>query len=226
MKRFVLVDEVGHASMSTNPGRPTVRCDTPAGGANIQIGGADVQDSLAFVSVDVAEAGEAAAPSTAHANIGLVREGGNWKLLSVGLLLLDLPTLEIEWDSAEAPTNEKAGLEALKKITEAIELYRKTFSRLPESLANLAPPLQGAPNAEKANMLDAELASGKKAGYQFRYVIVGGTSVGAPAKYVLAATPIIYGRTGMLSYFRDATGRIHAADHQGGIGNENDPSVQ
>jgi len=32
-------------------------------------------------------------------------------------------------------------------------------------------------------------------GYAIRYVIVGASTLGAPAKYELAATPLQYGRT-------------------------------
>jgi len=74
--------------------------------------------------------------------------------------------------------------------------------------------------------LDVDLAAGKKNGYNFRYVIVGGTDVGAPAQYELSATPAIYGRTGNTSFFRDAEGTIHGADHQGAIGNANDPKLK
>jgi len=74
--------------------------------------------------------------------------------------------------------------------------------------------------------LDIELAAGKKNGYSFRYVIVGANDLGAPAQYELSATPSIYGRTGNTSYFRDTSGAIHAGDHQGAIGNANDPKIK
>jgi hypothetical protein len=74
-------------------------------------------------------------------------------------------------------------------------------------------------------LLDAELASGEKSGYVFRYVIVGGNALGALAKYELAATPQSYGRTGRRSFFRDSDGGLHAGDHQGGVGSAADPKV-
>jgi hypothetical protein len=63
-------------------------------------------------------------------------------------------------------------------------------------------------------------------GYKFRYVISGGNSVGAPAKYEVAATPETYGRTGRRSFFRDAKGGLHGADRQGAVGNELDPHIE
>jgi hypothetical protein len=159
--------------------------------------------------------------------MGMVREGGEWKLLSVGLLLLDLPTLAFEWDAAEMDSTEHTAIEALKKIAEAIETYRRTYSRLPESLAKLAPPKTGAAaTADAAGILDAELASGVRNGYKFRYVISGGNTLGAPAKYEIAATPEVYGRTGRRSFFRDLNGGLHGADRQGAVGSAVDPPVE
>jgi hypothetical protein len=65
-----------------------------------------------------------------------------------------------------------------------------------------------------------------KNGYAFRYVIVGANSLGAQAKFALAATPLTYGRTGLRSFFRDAGGGLHGADHEGALGNEADPRVE
>lgn len=226
MKRFVLLNEPGQPSVTTNPaGRPIVRCDTPAGAAEIQIGGADVQDNVAFLPVSLRDATDPSGASAIQVNMGLVREGGEWKILSLGLVLLDLPSLEMEWDSAEADKNEEAAIESLKSIAEAVETYRHRYTRLPESLANLAPPLHGAPTADAAGLLDSDLASGMKNGYSFRIVIVGASDLGAPAKFALAATPLTYGRTGHRSFFRDASGTLRGADHHGSVGAETDPRL-
>jgi len=48
------------------------------------------------------------------------------------LLFLDLPSLEIEWDRAEIKANEQSAIASLKVLVEAIETYRKTYTRLPE----------------------------------------------------------------------------------------------
>jgi hypothetical protein len=117
-------------------------------------------------------------------------------------------------------------LESLKTITAAIESYRNKYSRLPESLTNLASPARGAPGIESAGLLDGDLAKGVKDGYAFRYVIVGASIVGAPAKYELSATPLRYERTGRRSFFRDSNGGLHAADRQGAVGSETDPKAE
>jgi hypothetical protein len=227
MKRFVLLSDPGKPKATANAaGRPIVSCATPYGTAEIQIGGADIRDAIAFLPVDLREASDPDTGAAHHVLFGMVRENGEWKVLSIGLLLLDLPSLEVEWDQAEISTSEQQALESLNKIATAVETYRKSYSRLPESLDKLGASRKGAPTPDGAGLLDVDLAAGKKNGYSFRYVIVGANAVGAPAQYELSATPSIYGRTGKISYFRDSSSATHVGDHQGAIGNANDPKVK
>jgi hypothetical protein len=226
MKRFVLLNEAGKPSVTANPsGRPIVRCDTPAGAAEIQIGGADTRDNVAFMPVQLRDATDTTNASAIQVNMGLVRENGEWKILSLGVVLLDLPSLELEWDSAEADKNELAAVESLKDIADAVENFRRKYTRLPASLSSLGPPLRGPASADAAQLLDSDLAAGMKNGYSFRYVIVGASGLGAPAKYELAATPLSYGRTGHRSFFRDGEGTLRAADRQGAVGSASDPRM-
>ena len=227
MKRFVLLDEPGRASPVTSPsGRPLLRCETPGGAAELQIGGAEVTDNLAFLPVEIRDATDTVGANVMHVKMGLVRENGEWKLLSVGLVLLDLPSLAIEWDAAEMESTERAAIDGLKAIADAVESYRRTYARLPDSLNKLASPAHGAANPEAAGLLDSDYASGAKNGYIFRYVIVGSSTLGALAKFELAATPQTYGRTGRRSFFRDSSGGLHAADRQGAVGSAVDPKIE
>src|SRR5713226_6774167 len=227
MKRFVLLNEPGKPTASANPaGRPIVRCQTPDVTTEMQIGGADLRDNIAFLPMELRDATATTGASVHQITMGLVREDGEWKLLSLGLLLLDLPALEVEWDAAEMEATERNAIEALNKVAGAIEAYRNKYSRLPESLANLGPPPHGAANGEAAGLLDSDLANGMKSGYAIRYVIVGASTLGAPARYELAATPLQYGRTGRRSFFRDSNGALHAADRRGAVGSEADPRVE
>src|SRR5271163_954391 len=242
MKRFVLLSQPGTASTTLNPsGRPTVRCDTPDGAAEIQIGGADQQDNLAFFPVELRDATDTAGTDVIRVNMGLIRENNQWRILSIGLVLLDLPSLELEWNSAEMTANENAALETLKAVAKAIETYRRTYTRLPDSLAQLGPRPEAPktpsgrtpdrkstdkPSAEFADLLDADLASGKKDGYAFRYVILGASNLGAVAQFELAASPSPYGQAGRRSFFRESNGTIHAADRKGAVGGITDPKVE
>ncbi len=221
MKRFVLLNEPGKPSATANPaGRPIVRCQTPEVTTEMQIGGAELRDNIAFLPMELRDStGE----NVHQVVMGFVREDGEWKLLSLGLLLLDLPALEVEWDAAEIETTEGNAVESVNKVAGAIEAYRKKYSRLPESLANLGQPLHGAATGEAAGLLDSDLANGMKNGYNIRYVILGASTLGAPAKYELSATPLQYGRTGRRSFFRDSDGVLHAADRHGAVGNATDP---
>lgn len=224
MKRFVLLNEAGKPSVTANPaGRPIVRCDTPAGAAEIQIGGADTRDNVAFLPVELRDATDSTDASEIQVNMGLVRENGEWKILSLGVVLLDLPSLEREWDSEEADKNEQTAIESLKNIVQAVETFRRKYARLPSSLSSLGPPLNGPANAEAASLVDPDLAAGMKNGYSFRYVIVGASGLGAPAKFELSATPLTYGRTGHRSFFLDAAGTLRAADRKGAVGSASDP---
>jgi type IV pilus assembly protein PilA len=227
MKRFVLLNEPGKPSLITGAaGRPLVRCETPVGTAEMQIGGADVEDNFALLPVEIRDATDTVGESVLHVKMGLVREHGEWKLISVGLVLLDLPSLAVEWDTAQIDSTEKSAIESLKTIADAVEKYRRTYTRLPDSLANLGSPAKGAPSAEAAGMLEPDLAAGASSGYNFRYVLASNSTLGAPAKYALAATPQVYGRTGKRSFFTDGDGVIHGADRQGGVGSASDPKVE
>src|SRR5262249_36098545 len=155
-----------------------VRCSTPFGTAEIQLGGADTRDAVAFIPVDLREASDPDNGAAHHVLFGMVREEGQWKVLSIGLLLLDLPSLEVEWDRAEISSSEQEALESLKAVARAVEAYRRSYARLPESLLKLSAPKKGAPTAETAGLLDADLAAGKKNGYLFRYAIVGANDLG------------------------------------------------
>jgi len=224
LKRFVLLDKPGKPSThGDSGGHLVVLCATNEITTQMQIDKPELRDNLAYLPLTVQDASDSAGLTVRSVTMGMVREAGQWKILSLGLLFLDLPSLESEWDRAEMKTNEQSAVAAVKTVADAIESYRKTYTRLPDSLKVLGPPAQGAGKAETAGLLDAELAGGRKDGYSYRYVIVGANTSGAPAKYELAAIPAEYGRTGLRSFFYDSTGVLHAGDHKGAVGSSLDP---
>ena len=238
MKRFVLLNVPGKATATANPaGRPIVRCETPDVTTEMSIGGTDTRDNLAFLPMELRDVTDSTGSNVRQISMGLVREDGQWRLLSIGILLLDLPSLEVEWDAEEAEANEITALGNLRRLADAVETYRRTYFRLPESLAKLGPPPPDtsakktqpktlAATREHAGLVDEQLAGGDKDGYGFRIIIAGADTLGAPAKYQLSAIPSAYGRTGKRSFFRDADGGWHAADHGGAVGSVSDPVVQ
>lgn len=227
LKRFVLLEQAGEPRVQNDDqGNLTIFCVTSDITTEMQFGKVELRDNLAYVPLVVKDATDTADASARRITMGCVKENGQWKLLSLGLLLLDLPTLGEEWDRAEIQNNEKSALAAMNQLAAAIEKYRVTYTHLPSALAELGPPEKGAPKSDQAGLIDKDLATGRKDGYSFRYVIVGANDSGAPAKYELAAIPIEYGRTGSRSFFRDSTGVVHGADHQGAVGTLLDPKVQ
>lgn len=226
LKRFVLLEKPGHPrSENTSNDSFLVSCSSPEVTAQIKIGQAELRDNLAYLPFEIKDATDTAGAASRKVTIGMVRENGEWKLLSLGLLLLDLPSLEEEWDRAEIQANEKLAVTYLKEIAEAVEAYRKNYTRLPDTLAILGPPPRGTAKSDAPSLLAQDLAAGRKDGYLFRYVIVGANNSGAPAKYELAAIPAEYGRSGNRSFFRDSSGALHAADRQGSVGSEIDPKL-
>ena len=226
LKRFVLLDKPGKPKAQEGAaGHLLVFCATPEVTTQMDIARPELRDNLAYIPLTVKDSTDAAGASAHNVVMGLVREGGQWKIVSLGLLFLDLPSLETEWDRAEIKANEQAAIASLKELVEAIETYRKTYTRLPDSLKVLG-PAAGTPKPETAALVDEDLASGRKDGYSFRYVIVGASTTGAPAKYEVAAVPSEYGRTGQRSFFCDSSGAFHAADQKGAVGSDLDPKLE
>jgi hypothetical protein len=227
LKRFVLLDEVGKPRAQTDAsGNLVVLCVTPGATTQMEIGKPEIRDNVAYLPLHVKDVTDTTDGNARRVVMGLVRENSQWKLLSLGLLLLDLPTLAEEWDRAEIQTNEKAAIANMKALVTAIEKYRVTYTHLPQTLSELGPPSKGEPKSERAALVSTELASGRKDGYSFRYVIVGANDVGAPAIFELAAIPVEYGRTGNRSFLRDGKGALHAGDHQGAVGTLTDPKIE
>ncbi len=144
-----------------------VRCTTPDVVTQMEIGKPEVRDKPGVPDAGCGGRFQSGRQRASPGADGHGQENGQWKLLSLGLLLLDLPALETEWDRAEIGVNEKAALVSLRKLNEAIETYRKTYTRLPESLSVLGPAPPADVKSDKAGLVDAELAAGRKEGYAF-----------------------------------------------------------
>jgi len=164
MKRFVLLEDPGRSlfSMSATDHR-VVRCETPSISTEMRFGDTRLRESLAFIPLEIPIPGEASRSIT----FGLVREGGNWKLLSVGLILLDIPSMEKQWEQADLEARENDAIAALRKLATALETYRRAYGKLPDALDTLGPAPQGGISPEAANLVDADLSAGNKADMRF-----------------------------------------------------------
>lgn len=218
MQRLVAVDDAGSPLLSSSSeDRVVLRCGSPSTTVELRFGAERVQDSLAFIPVEI--------PSARGVEFGLVREGTSWRLLSVGLLLLHVPELARQWTAQELQTRESRAVAALRNLAEAIKTYRKAFGMLPELLTQLGPaPKEGA-SPEAAALIDEELAAGKKFGYAFRYRILPGED-GAESTFELAAAPAEYPSSGRRSFFLDASGTLRGGDKQGAVATASDPRIE
>lgn len=228
VKRFVLLEDPGKPLLSTSAqGHAVLRCEAAGVVSEMRFGATEVHESLAFIPVDVLPEGE---PSRS-VRFGLVREGGEWKLLSVGLLLLDLPAMAQQWQQGELEARETGAVASLRKIAQALKKYQTAFGRLPEDLASLGPAPADGISPEHAGLLDAPLAAGQDENYRFRYNIVPVAGGGdesdrdKSAGFALAATPIDYEKTGRRSFYLDSGGTLRGADKQGAVATLDDPPV-
>jgi hypothetical protein len=215
LKRFSLSDRPGKPLSSTDQQNHAVLlCQTPSGSVQYRFGAARVHENLAFIPISVVD-GE-------QAEFGLVRENGGWHLLSLGLVLLDIPQLAKQWVEEDLRAREEAAIDALRSLSDAVQTYNRAFGKLPESLAELGPAPKGQISPEQASLASADLAAGKQNGYLFRYRIVPNPS-GNDTNFELAATPEAYDRLGRRSFFLDSDGKIHAADKHGAVAVSDDP---
>ena len=222
MRRLVRVSQPGRPRITEGTrGEKTLTCEAAGALAELRLGAARLRDNLAFVPVTTSD--------ERRIEFGLVREGGGWRLLSVGLLLLDIPALVRQWEATDLEAREQAAIQALRRLRDAIRLFRETFGKLPERLEQLgpAPPEGISPNATE--LVEAELASGRFGGYVFRYRILPPPDQAAdpnPPVFELAATPADYGRTGRRSFYLDSNGVLRGGDKQGAVATAADPRLE
>lgn len=220
VKRFALSDSTGRPLISGDPqGHTIVRCETPEATIEFRFASPRVRENLAFIPVKVKDGQEN--------EFGLVREGGGWRLLSLGLVMIDIPQLTKQWASQNLEIQETAAVDALRGIADAVETYRRAYGKIPESLAQLGPAAKDDVSPDKASLVNEHIAVGAQGGYHFHYRIV--TAPGSDpsnSSFELSAAPDEYGKTGRRSFFWDASGKIHAADKQGGMASATDPPLE
>jgi hypothetical protein len=228
MKRFVLLEDPGRPLLSTSAtGHGVLRCEGASLATEMRFGEVRLRENLAFVPMEIPLPGEPSRSIT----FGLVREGGNWKLLSVGLILLDIPAMAKQWEQADLEAREENAIADLRALAAALETYKSAYGKLPDSLAPLGPATADGISPEASGLVDAELAAGSKDGYTIRYNIVpaGGNppeeDAGKAETFGLAATPSQYGKNGRRSFFLDSAGVLRGADKQGAAANSTDPRI-
>ena len=217
LKRFSLADGTGKLLVSSDDrGHAILRCEAPEQTVEFRFGDVRRHENLAFVPVTAVDSQET--------EFGLVRENGGWRLLSLGLLVLDIPQLSKQWAAQDLATQEDRAVATLREIGEAIRSYRRAFGKLPDALSQLGPAPKNEISPDQASLLSAELAAGAAGGYHFRYRILP-AEADSEATFELAASPDKYGQTGKRSFFLDGAGRVHGADKQGAVAKPADPLI-
>lgn len=215
MKRFSLADEAGSPLLSSDAQNHIVlRCQATEGTTEFRFGSARTSENLAFIPVTVVD--------SEQTQFGLVREGGSWRLLSLGLVLLDVPQLSQKWAEDALAAQEDSAIKTLHTLADAIETYRRAYGNLPDSLAQLRPAPKDQISPDQASLVDASLAAGSEGGYYFRYRLIQATQPDETA-FEISASPETYGKTGRRSFLLDSTGKIHAADKHGEMAASEDP---
>jgi len=228
MKRFVLLEEPGRVLLSTGSnGQKIVRCESPSFTTEMRLVETRVRENLAYVLMEIPIAGDDPRKIT----FGFVREGGNWKLLSVGLILLDVPQMAKQWEQADLDASEDAAIADLRSVATALDTYRRAYGNLPDTLAVLGPAPPNGISPEAASLLDADLAAGSKDGYTIRYSVTPAPGnlteeeANKAETFSLVSSPKEYGKTGRRSFLLDSSGVLRGADKQGGLATTTDPRI-
>lgn len=217
MQRISLSDQAGKPLLvSGKDGLPAMRCQGPGATVEYHLGVARVHENLAFVPVSVVDG--------ADADFGLIHETGGWHLLSIGLVLFDVPQLAKQWALADEVAREQTAVQDLRDLSEAVKRYYRVFGTMPESIAVLGPAPKNQISAEQASLVDESMAAGKKDGYAFRYRIVPDTA-GNDTGFELAAVPQKYPDSGKRSFYMDSAGKVHGADKKGAVAMFDDPLI-
>jgi len=216
LERFSLSDQPGRPLISADDRNHTVvRCVAPAGTAEFRFGDARVHENLAFIPVS--------AVNSQQTEFGLVRESGGWRLVSLGLVMLDIPQLAKQWATGDLDAREDAAIANLRGIADAVHTYKNAWGKLPESLEQLGPAPKNEISPEQASLVNEHLAAGSSAGYKFRYRVVGPAD--SEHSFEVSAQPESYGKTGKRSFLLDANGKIHAADRHGDLATAEDGTI-
>lgn len=218
MQRLTRINAEGKALRSTaGDGASVLRCSSPSETTELRLSAERIHQNLAFVSVSVT--------GGRTADFGLVREGAGWRLLSLGLLMLNVPEIAKQWAAEEIVAREIRAVGYLRQIASAAETYQKGFGNYPETLQQLGPPPpQVGASPDAADQIDSELAAGSKENYRFQYRSFS-SSLNPDEHFEILATPIEYGPGGKRSFFLDSSGVLRGADKHGTSANAQDPRV-
>lgn len=218
LRRLVLLDDPGRALLSNRAdGTTEIRCETPSTTRQIHISKPRTDQNISFVPIDV--------KPDRQVDFGLLATKDGWKLLSVGVLMLDFAQLQPQWDAQDMADREEVATSALHKICAAIDTYQRAFEKLPDTLAQLGPAPKEGISPDAAGLLTDDLITGTVEGYAIRYRVVPSGTGATDTQFELVATPTEYGKSGKRSFFMNATGKLRGADKTGAPATAADPLI-
>ncbi|MDQ6652414.1 MAG: DUF4190 domain-containing protein [Acidobacteriota bacterium] len=115
--------------------------------------------------------------------------------------------------ASRVAANEGSAMASMRTISNA----EATFQATHDSYGTLE-------QLGEAQLIDADLASGRRHGYKFNIVVLP-AQPSLPTGYEAVAVPLEYGSTGRRSFLVDETGVIRAANNRGGEPTRSDPPV-
>ncbi|HEX5704618.1 MAG TPA: DUF4190 domain-containing protein [Pyrinomonadaceae bacterium] len=147
------------------------------------------------------------------AQTGLIMNIASGVLLIPVIVILSiaLPNLQ----ASRRAANEGSTIASLRKIHAAEGMYQSTTGR--GDFGDIK-------DLHRDYLIDSDLASGTRSGYQFKVEAVKDTGDGSPG-FTVVAVPVSYPYSGRRSFFMDETGVIRAADSQGMEATKYDPPV-
>ncbi len=126
---------------------------------------------------------------------------------------------------AKMAANEASAVSSLRTLNSTAATYYADYAHgYPPALENLGPPSTGQANEDRANLIDATLASGKKSGYMFFYSAMRLQTSAIPLGYTINADPAAAGTTGTRHFYTDQTGIIRF--ETGGPADAHSPPLQ
>ena len=131
-------------------------------------------------------------------------------LIVIGIILVIAALAVPRLLQSKINANEASAVASLRTILTANTTYLTAYNNgfspdLPTLSGN--PP----PDCHNANLIDSALASGKKSGYSFTYVLANPVAVPVPGcapggnSFTIQATPIAVGSSGQRSFCTDET---------------------
>lgn len=142
------------------------------------------------------------------------------ELLVVVAIILIIAAIAIpQLLRARIAANEAAAAETVRSITTASMAYSSTWGNgFPASLATLGGPTGGLATCDLANLMDPVVttAPNQKSGFKYAYTALGapvsapvGCSAAGSNAYLVTATPVSVGVSGIRSFCSDEPGTIH-----------------